>query len=145
MQMLAYTAQRYGDDPAVPIAVTELGVRRSAPGAATYLGDVLSVLDELGAEPRGVGVGARRAAVAVERVRPDGRARPPSARGRAQRRAGRAGRRLRELSPQAVRADSRRRTSSVPSAPATACRSGLRVEPVRATRTSCDASRIEPG
>ena len=36
-------------------------------------------------------------------------------------------------------------TSSLPSAWEIACRSGLRVEPVSATRTNWDASRIEPG
>lgn len=40
---------RYGREHGVPVAVTEFGVRRFAPGAAAYLTDALSVLDEIGA------------------------------------------------------------------------------------------------
>lgn len=46
---------------------------------------------------------------------------------------------------QPARAPTRRSTSSRPSVRATLNRSGLRVDPVRATRISCEASRMEPG
>jgi transcriptional regulator with XRE-family HTH domain len=43
-----------------------------------------------------------------------------------------------------VSAPTRRTTSARPSVVATACRSGLRVDPVSATRMTWDASRTEP-